>query len=81
MDIKVTKIGNEWHARLFNEEGIVIDEYACKLKEDIGWICREMLRWQDKMGNTNDQTQFARIRQVLAPTGKVWKVKDFHLRK
>jgi len=75
MDIKVTKIGNEWHARLLNEAGVVIDEYGCKLKEDIGWICREMLRWQDKLGNTDDQTQFARLRQTSHPTGKVWKVK------
>lgn len=61
MDIKVTRIGKRWHARLM-EAGIVLDEMACVVKEDIGWICREMLRWQDKCGNGNEWTASARVR-------------------
>jgi len=75
MDIKVTKIKDDWYVRLLADSGIVLSEMACNLKEDIGWASREMLRWQDKMGNTNDWTSFARQRQVNDPKGKVWKIK------
>ena len=71
MNIKVTKIGKRWHARLINN-GVILDEMACALKEDIGWICREMLRWQDKLGNSNDWTSSARKRQTSQSIGKVW---------
>jgi hypothetical protein len=71
MDIKVTKIGKRWHARLI-DGNTILDEMACSLKEDIGWICREMLRWQDKMGNSNGWTSSARRRQTPKSAGKVW---------
>ena len=69
--IIVTKISNKYHARLYQTDNI-LDEMACSLKEDIGWISREMLRWQDKLGNANHQTHSARIRQTLPPKGKVY---------
>ena len=71
MNIKVTQINGNFHARLFEQEKI-LDEMACNLKCDIGWICREMLRWQDKLGNCNEQTKFARSHQHGYPIGKVW---------
>ena len=49
LDIKVTKIRNRWHARLLDGSKI-LNEMACISKLDIGWICREMLRWYDKNG-------------------------------
>jgi hypothetical protein len=76
MEVKVTKIGGDYHARLIDKNGKILDEYACKEKEDIGWISREMLRWQDKMGNSTPQTRAARKRQTGNPVGKVWKVKN-----
>lgn len=71
-DIKVTKIKNRWHARLF-VNGIFSDEMACYLRSDIGWICREMMRWCDKLGAGNKHTNSARTRHNTdgAPRGKV----------
>lgn len=49
LEIKITRIGGLYHARLW--EGTELrDEMACVLKEDIGYICREMMRWFDKGG-------------------------------
>ena len=75
MYIKVTRIKNNYHARLYNKDGRVLDEMACKEKQDIGYICREMLRWQNKMGNVTPWTDFARSRQKQDYIGKVWKVR------
>lgn len=72
VEIKVTSICGRFHARLFADDGTILDEMACSLKRDIGWIYREMLRWQDKLGNSNEQTKSARRRQSLSPIGKVW---------
>jgi len=65
--IKVTRI-KDWHARLFLN-GLLVDEMSCKLRSDIGWICREMMRWADKMGG-DSHTSSARRRQGQA-VGKV----------
>ena len=70
-DIRVTKIDNRWHARLMENE-IVHDEMACSIRSDIGWICREMLRWADKTGHSDDWTSSARKRQISSPKGKIW---------
>lgn len=72
LKIKVTKIGSLWHARL-SEDNRVISEYACECKEDIGWICREMLRWFDKLGGISKFASAARSRQIGAPRGRVWR--------
>ena len=46
---KVTKINNRWHCRLFLN-GKLHDEMSSDDRRDIGFMCREMLRWVDKMG-------------------------------
>ena len=74
LDIKVTKIRNRWHARLL-EGSTILDEMACLNRLDIGWICREMLRWYDKYGGK--YSKFAikareRQRKTEYPLGKVW---------
>ena len=71
-DIKVTKIKNRYHARLF-VNGKLSDEMACELRSDIGWICREMMRWCDKLGAGNKHTDSARRRhnKDSAPRGKI----------
>jgi hypothetical protein len=66
-DIKVTHIGNEYHARLF-ADGKLVDEMACKNKEDIGWVCREMMRWYSKMGGDSAHAENARERHNEEPT-------------
>lgn len=70
-EIKVTRIKNRWHARMI-VGGVVRDEMACMNRVDIGWICREMLRWYDKGGGTSLFAWAARHRQWVAPQGKVW---------
>jgi hypothetical protein len=72
-EIKVTKIKDRWHARLhFNDS--VFDEMACECSEDIGLICKEMLRWFSKSGGNNEYADKARCRQstIRPAVGKIW---------
>lgn len=72
--IKVTRINNRYHCRLYREDKI-IDETACNLRLDIGYVCREMLRTVDKCGGGDDFTHAARMRNVSGPVGKIfWKI-------
>jgi hypothetical protein len=74
--VKVTRIKNRYHARLYLGNDI-ISETACELRIDIGHICRYMMRWEDKMGG---DIQTSRSRKRLntkpnnygGPIGKVW---------
>jgi hypothetical protein len=76
-DIRVTRIGKRWHSRLI-VDGVVKDEMACANSLDIGWICREMLRWYSKGGGISNKAEFARdskresrVRKAN-PVGKIW---------
>lgn len=72
-EIRVTKIGNKWHARLlYGEE--VRSEMSCDDRADIGWISRELLRMDDKMGGTSKFASAARSRQTGGPVGKVRRI-------
>ena len=72
IEVRVTKIKNRWHARLFYNE-IVIDEMACDNKLNIGFICFTMLRWADKLGFVSPMAHAARQRQKAeAFDGKIW---------
>lgn len=74
MNIKVTRFNNKWHARLIIDE-IVIDEMACENRMDIGWCCREMMKWADKLGRYSSKyTAAARQRHNLdsQPVGKIY---------
>ena len=77
-EIKVTRIKNRWHARLLLN-GHVHSEMACALREDIGHICRTLLRWFDKCGGVSIYAQKSRQRwnskqesNRWHPVGKVW---------
>ena len=73
-DIKVTRIKNRFHARCYLN-GNVVDEMACKEKEDIGVICHIMFRWIHKLGiHVSKYTDSARHRQSnqRTPKGKIW---------
>jgi hypothetical protein len=70
-NIKVTHIGNKYDARLFRGTGLR-DEMACEEKQDIGWICREMLRWASRTGSGSKLAESARSRQTGKPKGKVF---------
>ena len=73
LDIKVTKIKNRWHARLL-VNNVVRDETACEKKVDVGWMCRELLRWFDKLGGVSKFAQASRRRQNRSggPAGRIW---------
>ncbi len=75
LSLKVTKIGSKWVAQL-NLNGEKYDQMACNLKSDVGWICREMLRWYSKLGGISAWAESARKRQHGGPTGKVWYQKN-----
>ena len=70
-EIKVTKIKNRWHARMIIDD-VVRDEMACENRVDIGWICREMLRWFVKGGGRSEFASAARKRQQSGAQGQVW---------
>jgi hypothetical protein len=61
LTIKVTKINKNYHARLW-EGSKLINEWACSNKEDIWYICRQLLRWYDKMGGNSKYAYKARHR-------------------
>jgi len=75
-EIKVTKIKNRYFARLF-KFGAVISEMSCEYRIDIGYICRQMMRDEDKMGG-NMVTSASRKRlntnldNIKKPVGKTW---------
>ena len=70
--IKVTKIMNKWHARLYYRDKIY-DEMACTDRLDIGLICRIMMRWLDKSGgNRYSSSSRARHNNDRAPVGKIF---------
>jgi hypothetical protein len=71
VEVKVTRIGKRWHARLM-QAGTVKDEAACELKADVSWICRELLRWHHKLGGISKFARAARHRQSGNPQGKIW---------
>ena len=71
--IKVTKIKNRWHARLsFN--GAVISEMACTARQDIGFICGQLLRSFSKEASTvSGMAEASRDRQKnQTPVDKIW---------
>ena len=75
LKIRVTRINNRYHARLINvATQEVLDEMACQLRQDVGWISREMLRWYSKLGGQSQFAEAARDRQndSVLPAGKTW---------
>lgn len=74
---KVTNINGRFHVRLL-ENDLLINEMACKKKIDIGYCCKYMLRWYDKLGGESKMASASRDRQkiLLMPAGKIWHEKD-----
>ena len=48
--VKVRRIGKGWNVRVFTN-GILNQELRVYNSQDIGVAAREMLRWEDKVGN------------------------------
>lgn len=76
-EIKVTCINGRYHARLYYR-GSCCDEMACQYRQDIGVICKELMRWFDKLGGSSvyaDKTRH-RTSSYRDPVGKIWYRKD-----
>jgi len=75
---KTTRIQNKYYIRLL-ENDLVINEMACKSKQDISWCCRYMLHWYDKLGGSSRMASSSRARwskNKQKPKGKIWYEKD-----
>lgn len=72
-EIKVTHIKNRYHIRLLCD-GKIIDEMACDAKQDIGVVCKELMRWYDKTHGDSLYAEKARLREstVRDNFGKIW---------
>lgn len=60
-EISVRRIGKCWHCRCL-VDGVVNQEVVVYNRSDIGYACREMLRWEDKCGNISEFASAARVR-------------------
>jgi hypothetical protein len=86
--IKVTKINDKWHARLSFLDS-VIDEMACNVRQDIGYICQEMMRWADKLGgdaytNATRHRRGAKEENYIEnskPVGTIWYATELEILK
>lgn len=82
---KVTRIGNRWHVRLYQNDE-VRDEMACANRIDIKYCCRWMLRWHDKLGGMSQMADRSRHRNKplgnnsLDPLGRIWYPKDLPIK-
>lgn len=59
-EVKVSRINNRYHVRIFLN-GKINQEAVCN-KENIGFTCRSLLRWEDKCGNMSKYASSARER-------------------
>jgi hypothetical protein len=76
LSTRVTYINGRWHVRLLSPSGRIVDEMACDVQRDITYICRTMLRWQDKLGAGGPHASAARERLsepgANTPHGRIW---------
>lgn len=59
--VEVRRIGNGYNCRVF-VNGELNQEARCSDRSDIGYTCRDMLRWEDKCGNISQFASAARRR-------------------
>jgi hypothetical protein len=60
-EIKITAINGEFHCRVFTN-GVLNQEAVCYRRQNIGSTCRDLLRWEDKCGNTSKFASSTRVR-------------------
>ncbi len=60
-EVTVRRIGNGWNCRVFTN-GQLNQESRVENRSEIGFACREMLRWEDKCGNISKFAMAARQR-------------------
>jgi len=63
--IKVTSFGGKFFGvRCFSPAGKVFDSQVAKTREEVGDICRDMLRWWDKLGGSSRYASNSRDRNA-----------------
>ena len=60
-EVTVRNINGNYHCRVL-VNGEVNQEAVCCSKSDIGYTCRNLLRWEDKCGNWSKFASAARER-------------------
>ena len=75
--IEHTTINGRHHFRLFSPAGVLLDEVACEDKRDSHYVCKDMLRWRNKMGGGSNYADRARHRNKEGHAfdgchGRVW---------
>lgn len=60
-EVTVRCINNQYHCRVFTN-GVLNQEAVCFHKMHIAATCRDLLRWEDKLGNISDFASSARNR-------------------
>jgi hypothetical protein len=60
-EVTVKNIGGKFHCRVFLN-GKLNQEAVCESRSDIGFTCRDLLRWEDKCGNISEFAGAARKR-------------------
>lgn len=60
-EVTVTRIGDGWNIRVFTN-GVLNQESRVYDRQYIGTEARELLRWEDKMGNISKYAHSARNR-------------------
>jgi len=76
LSVSVVRINKRYHARLF-VNGELLSEWACQYKCDVGYICRQLLRWYDKTGGKSEYAKASRARgnkdtNATYLEGKIW---------
>ena len=60
-EVSVRNINGKYHCRVFTN-GELNQEAVCYSKRNIGYTCRNLLRWEDKCGNFSEFAGAARER-------------------
>jgi hypothetical protein len=60
-EVKVTRIGNVYHCRVFTN-GELNQEAIAQNRSEISYVCKSLLRWEDKCGNISKFASSARER-------------------
>ena len=62
MKVKVTRLGTGYGCILTDADGIEVDRQTARTRREIGAVCRDMLRWQSKLGSSDPFADAARVR-------------------
>ena len=60
-EVKVNRIGDVYHCQVFTN-GELNQEAIAKNRSEIGFVCKDLLRWEDKCGNISAFATSARKR-------------------